>query len=67
MATKADATSPITSWAVRHSSVLRGRYLEHASDKKTSFNRRWGRGDATPLADGTRSRAFRVILAPARG
>eukprot|EP00969_Alexandrium_andersonii_P331698 14659383-Alexandrium_andersonii.AAC.1 len=45
---KADATSPITSWAVRHSSWLRGRYHQHASDEKTSFNRRWGRGEASP-------------------
>eukprot|EP00969_Alexandrium_andersonii_P332167 14680169-Alexandrium_andersonii.AAC.1 len=36
---KADAASPITSWAVRHSSWLRGRCLQHASDKTTSFNR----------------------------
>eukprot|EP00969_Alexandrium_andersonii_P259200 11460875-Alexandrium_andersonii.AAC.1 len=36
---KADATSPITSWAARHSSWLRGRYLQHASDEKTSYNR----------------------------
>eukprot|EP00969_Alexandrium_andersonii_P318785 14082031-Alexandrium_andersonii.AAC.1 len=36
---KADATSPITSWAVRHASWPHGRYLQHASDKKTSYNR----------------------------
>eukprot|EP00969_Alexandrium_andersonii_P174751 7727772-Alexandrium_andersonii.AAC.1 len=36
---KADATSPITSWAACHASWLHGRYLQHASDKTTSFNR----------------------------
>eukprot|EP00969_Alexandrium_andersonii_P132431 5855711-Alexandrium_andersonii.AAC.1 len=36
---KADATSPFTSQAARHASWLHGRYLQHASDKKTSFSR----------------------------
>eukprot|EP00975_Prorocentrum_lima_P012574 2666314-Prorocentrum_lima.AAC.1 len=48
---KADATSPITSWAVRHASWLHGRYLQHASDKKTSYNRRWDRDDASPICN----------------
>eukprot|EP00969_Alexandrium_andersonii_P017238 753940-Alexandrium_andersonii.AAC.1 len=42
---KADATSPIASWAACHASWLRGRYFQHASDEKTFFNRRWGWGD----------------------
>eukprot|EP00969_Alexandrium_andersonii_P249965 11046957-Alexandrium_andersonii.AAC.1 len=45
---KADATSPITSWAARLASWLHGRHLQHASDKKTSFSRRWDRGDTPP-------------------
>eukprot|EP00969_Alexandrium_andersonii_P214361 9466140-Alexandrium_andersonii.AAC.1 len=36
---KADATSPITSWAVCHAPWLRGRCLQHASGKKISPNR----------------------------
>eukprot|EP00969_Alexandrium_andersonii_P098853 4362229-Alexandrium_andersonii.AAC.1 len=48
---KADAASPITSWAVRHSSWLHGRCLQHASGKKTSYNRRWDRDDTSPICN----------------
>eukprot|EP00969_Alexandrium_andersonii_P228219 10079163-Alexandrium_andersonii.AAC.1 len=36
---KADATSLIASWAVRHASWLHGRCLQHVSVKKISYNR----------------------------
>eukprot|EP00969_Alexandrium_andersonii_P019713 860052-Alexandrium_andersonii.AAC.1 len=36
---KADAATLIASWAVRRASWLHGRCLQHASDKKTSFDR----------------------------
>jgi len=41
---KANGESPITSWAIRHASWLQTRFMTHATDKKTSYFRRWERG-----------------------
>ena len=55
-----DSGSPLLPWIIKHASWLITRYLVHASDKLTSYARRWGQSYTSPICSFGEPAYFKV-------